>query len=102
MKVRITDKRMPRRIGVVGDVVDVPERYARAWLHRGFAALPDDDQAVVEAQADAGSFEDMNYNDLRSLVSERGLKPKGRKKVDLIAALESPEKYRRRDMRAED
>lgn len=32
-------------------------------------------------------YEDMNYNDLKHLVAERGLKADGRKKKDLIDVL---------------
>lgn len=108
MEVRITDKRIPRRIGQVGDVVDVPERFAKSWLHRNLVALPDDEEAAEaapepsRATAAAEDFEGMEYNDLRALAAERGIKPKGRKKVDYIAALQRAGTYNRRDLRAED
>lgn len=101
MKVRILDKRMPRRVGEVGEVVDLPERYARAWLRRGLVELPDgSDIPTAEDLGDLTVAELKERADAAELDVARGDGKDGDPlKADYIRALSG--RYNRRDMRAE-
>ena len=106
MKVRITDPRAAKAASSrlrekieVGDLAEIPDRFAKMWINRGFAADPGEDDLPKSVE----SFEDMDYNDLRSMAADlpEDQKPKSQKKVDIIAALKSGG-YNRRDMRAKE
>jgi hypothetical protein len=102
--VRIMDARIPKRIGSVGEVVDLPERYAAKWIRRGLvedADVPEPER--VAAVAEARSLEGLEYHELRSLAAElpEEHEPASQRKGDLLLALKA-DTYRRRDLRAEE
>ena len=98
MKVRITSHKIPKRIGAVGDVVEVPNRYARAWIKRGFAEDPGEDMEVGEG------MEDLTVAELKERAGDMEVERADGKdgdplKADYIRALSGT--YNRRDLRAE-
>lgn len=103
-KVRILDRRIPKRIGEVGEVVDLPDRYAARWIRRGLvedADVPEPERAA--AVEEAAELDEVSYHELRSMAAElpEDHKPASQKKDDLLRALKA-DTYRRRDIRAEE
>ena len=112
VQVRIVSPRVPKRIGNVGDIVELPERAARRWMRRGLVASPEATSQPAAARPTQAlpvadpALADLTVTELRALAEERGIEPDGTGangnvvKADLVRALAG--RYHRRDLRAEE
>lgn len=126
MQVRILDGRVPARVGVVGQVVPLPERRARQWARRGIVEFapeepkpapavkpeprarkaPETPRPSAPEEPELDELFGYTVAQLRAMLPEdaevEGSGSIGNVvKADLVRALRSG-RYRRRDLRAEE